>query len=70
METYGRPFSFRLEDGFVLSNVGHLPLVDSLRGTCFLNWLGWEPVILDLLGEMFLISIIDVINPYNISVRH
>ena len=38
IETYGGLFSFGLEDGFVLSGVGHLPLIDGLYEACFLNW--------------------------------
>ena len=70
IEIYSRPFSFRLEDGFVLSDVSYLPLVNSLHRACSLNWLSRKPVILDFLNEIFLISIIDIIDLYNISVYY
>ena len=37
IEIYGGPFSFGLEDGFVLLDIGHLPLVNGLYGACSLN---------------------------------
>ena len=37
IEIYGGPLSFRLEDGFVLSDVSHLSLVNSLREAYSLN---------------------------------
>ena len=70
METYGGLFSFGLEDGFVLPDVDHFPFVDGLYGTCFLDWLGWELVILDLFSEMFPIFVIDIIDLYNILVYY
>ena len=70
IEAYGGPFSFRLEDGFVLSDVSYLPLVNSLHRACSLNWLSRKPVILDFLNEIFFISIIDIVNPYDVSVCH
>ena len=68
MKAYGRLFSFRLEDGFVLSNISHLLFINDLREAYSLNWLSWKPVILDFLSEMFLIFIVDVINLYDVSV--
>ena len=70
MEIYGRPFSFGLENGFVLSDISHLLFVNGLCGACFLNWLGWKLVILDLLGEMFFVSIIDVIDLCDVLVYY
>ena len=70
IEVYGGLFSFRLEDGFVLSDVSHLPFVNSLREACFLNWLSWELVVFDFLGEIFLIFIKDIVDLYDISVYY
>ena len=70
IETYGGPLSFRLEDSFILSDVSHLPLINSLYEAYSLNWLSWEPVILDFLSEIFFTSVKDTISLYNISVRH
>ena len=70
IEIYSRPFSFGLEDGFVLLDVSHLLLINSLREAYFLNWLSWEPIIFDFLSEMFLIFIKDIVNLYDISVRY
>ena len=70
MKAYNRLFPFRLENGFVLLDVGHFPLIDSLRGAYFLDWLSWEPIVFDFLSEVFLISVIDIVDLYNISVYH
>ena len=70
IEIYGRPFSFGLEDGFVLSDVSHFLLIDSLYGACSLNWLGWKLVVFDFLSEIFLISIKDIVDLCNISVYY
>ena len=70
MEAYGGLFSFRLEDGFVLPNISHLLFLDSLYEACSLNWLSRELVVLDFLSEMFLISVIDIIDPYDFLIGY
>jgi len=70
MEIYNRLFSFKLEDGFILLDISHLPLINSLYETRSLNWLSWEPIILDFFGEIFLTFMIDIVNPYDISVYY
>ena len=70
IEIYGGPLSFRLEDSFVLSDISYLLLINSLRGAYSLNWLSRELVIFDFLSEIFLTSMKDIINLYNISVYY
>ena len=68
IEIYSGSFSFELEDSLVLPDVSHLPFVNSLGGTYSLSWLSWEPVIFYFLGEIFLISVEDIVDLYNISI--
>ena len=70
IKIYSGPFSFRLEDSFVLSDISYLLLINSLRGAYSLNWLSRELVIFDFLSEIFLTSMKDIINLYNISVYY
>ena len=70
IEIYSWLFSFRLEDGFVLPNVGYFLFINSLYGTRFINWLSWKLIIFDLFNEMFFISIKNIVNLYDILIYY